>query len=86
MAGEIKQMLTDIKSELYSDMQSLTAHIDKLETLPHSASASQNASPQDIFSQAPAFGNPAITAVPSNLQILDLDLVSLQLVSHSLYL
>ena len=69
-------MLTDIKSELHSHMQSLTARIDKLETLPHSASASQNASPQDIFSQAPAFGNPAITAVPSNLQISDLDLAN----------
>ena len=57
-------------------MQSLTARIDKLETLPHSASASQNASPQDIFFQAPAFGNPAITAVPSNLQISDLDLAN----------
>ena len=76
MAGEIKQMLTDIKSELHSDMQSLTARIDKLETLPHSASASQTAAPQDIFSQAPAFGNPAITAVPSNLQISDLDLAN----------
>ena len=76
VASEIKQMLTDIKSELHSDMQSLTARIDKLETLPHSAFASQNASPQDIFSQAPAFGNPAITAVPSNLQISDLDLAN----------
>ena len=76
MSGEIKQMLTDIKSELHSDMQSLTARIDKLETLSHSASASQNASPQDIFSQAPAFGNSAITAVPSNLQISDLDLAN----------
>ena len=69
-------MLTDIKSKLHSDMQSLTARIDKLETLPHSASASQNASPRDIFSQALAFGNPAITAVPSNLQISDLDLAN----------
>ena len=76
VAGEIKQMLTDIKSELHSDMKPLTARIDKLETLPHSVSASQTASPQDIFSQVPAFGNPAITAVPSNLQISDLDLAN----------
>ena len=76
VAGEIKQMLTDIRSDLHSDKQSLTAHIDKLETLPHSASASQIASPQDIFSQTPAFGNPAITAVPNKLQISDLDLAN----------
>ena len=76
VAGEMKQMLTDIKSELHSDMQSLTARIGKLEALPHSASASQNASPQDIFSQALTFGNPAITAVPSNLQVSDLDLAN----------
>ena len=70
-------MLTDIKSELHSDMQSLTTYIDKLEALPQSASASQShMMTQDILSQAPAFGNPAITAVSSNLQISDLDLAN----------
>ena len=50
--------------------------MDKLEALPQSASASKPQSTQDILSQAPAFGNPAITATPSNLQISDLDLAN----------
>ena len=61
VAGEIKQMLTDIKSEIHSDMQSLTTRIDKLEALPQSASASKPQSTQDILSQA---GNPVITVGP----------------------
>ena len=66
VAGEIKQMLTDL-------MQSLNTRIDKLETLSKSASASEPQSAQDILSLAPTFGNPAIYAVFSNLQISDLD-------------
>ena len=50
--------------------------MDKLEALPQSASASKPQSTQDILSQAPAFGNPAITAVPSNLHVSDLDLAN----------
>ena len=76
VARELKQMLTDIYTELHSDMQSLTTHLNKLEALLNSTSTSNSATPQDILSQAPAFGNPAITAVPSNLQISDLDLAN----------
>ena len=69
-------MLTDIKTELHSDIQYLTTRLYKLEALPHSASASNSATPQDILSQAPAFDNPEITAVPSYLEISDLDLAN----------
>ena len=76
VVGEIKQMLTDIKSELHCDIQSLITRMDKLEALSQSASASKPQSTQDILSQAPAFGNPAITAVSSNLHISNLDLAN----------
>ena len=73
VASEIKQMLTDLKSELHSDMHSLATRIDKLETLSQSAPASKPQSTQDILYLAPTFSNPAINAVSSNLQISELD-------------
>ena len=59
-----------------SDMQSITSLIEKIEALPQSALSSKSSAPQDILTKAPQFGNPAITAVPSHLDISDLDLVN----------
>ena len=80
---ELKQILTDMKSAIQSDihavksdMQSITSRIEKIEALPQSALASKSSVPQDILTKAPQFGNPAITAVPSYLDISDLDLVN----------
>ena len=80
---DLKQILTDMKSAIQSDihavksdMQSITSHIEKIEVLPQSALASKSYAPQDILTKAPQFGNPAITAVPSHLDISDLDLVN----------
>ena len=62
-----------------SKMQSLTARMEKVETVPKSSSAfrSQNSAPQDILAlTGNLFGNPSITAVPSNVQYSHLDLVN----------
>ena len=93
VAGEIKQMLTDIKSELHSDIQSLTTRMDKLEALPQPASTSKPQSTQDYLRHL-HLAIQLLPAVPSNLQISDLDLptktscglVLLQQIFHSLYL
>ena len=80
---ELKQILTDMKSAIQSDIhavksdiQFITSCIDKIEALPQSALASKCSAPQDILTKSPQFGNPAITAVPSHLDISDLDLVN----------
>ena len=88
---QLKQILTDMKSAIQSDihavksdMQSIPSRIEKIAALPQSALASKSyapqdiltKAPQDILTKAPQFGNPAITAVPSHLDISDLDLVN----------
>ena len=72
-------MKSAIQSDIHavkSDMQSITSRIEKVEASPQSALASKSSAPQDILTKAPQFGNPAITAVPSHLDISDLDLVN----------
>ena len=80
--GEIKQMLHDMKSEIWSDMQSLTTRMEKLEASPSSklppSSGVSGPSSTDILNEAAnaVFSQPAITAVPSHLEISDLDLAN----------
>ena len=69
-------MLTDIKTELHSDMQSLTTRLNKLEALPNSASASNQCYSTGHFISSSSIWQPEITAVPSNLQISHLDLAN----------
>ena len=80
--GEIKQMLHDMKSEIRSDMQSLTTRMEKLEAslsskLPPSSGVSGPSS-RDILNEAAnaVFSQPVITAVPNHLEISDLDLAN----------
>ena len=80
---DFKQILTDMKSAIQSDIhavksdtQSITSRIEKIEALPQSALASKSSAPQDILTNALQFGNPVITAVPSHLEISDMDLVN----------
>ena len=72
-------MKSAIQSDIHatkSDMQSITSLIEKIEELPQSALSSKSSAPQDILTKAPQFGNPAITAVSSHLDISDLDLAN----------
>ena len=69
---EIKQMLHDLKSEIRSDMQSLTTRMEKLEASPSSklapSSGVSRPSSRDILNEAAnaVFSQPAITAVPNH--------------------
>ena len=75
-------MLYDMKSEIRSDMQSLTTRMEKLEASPSSqlppSSGVSGSFFSDILHQAAnaVFSQPAITAVPNHLEILDLDLAN----------
>ena len=80
--GEIKQMLHDMKSEIRSDMQSLTTHMEKLEASPSSklppSSGVSGSSSGDILNDAAntVLSQSAITVVPNHLEILDLHLAN----------
>ena len=80
--GEIKQMLHDMKSEIRSDMQSLTTRMEKLEASPSSklppSSGVSRPSSRDILNDAAnaIFSQSAITAVPNHLEISDLHLAN----------
>ena len=49
--GEIKQMRHDMKSEIRSDMQSLTTHMEKLETSPSTKLPPSGPSSRDILNE-----------------------------------
>ena len=80
--GEIKQMLHDMKSEIRSDMRSLTTRTEKLEASPSSklppSSGDSGPSSTDILNEAAnaVYSQSAITAVPNHLEISDLDLAN----------
>ena len=76
------QMLHDMKSEIRSDMQSLTIRMEQLEASPSSklppSSEVSGPSSKDVLNEAAnaVFSQTAITAVASHLDISDLDLAN----------
>ena len=75
-------MLHDVKSEIRSDMRSLTTRTEKLEASPSSklppSSGDSGPSSTDILNEAAnaVYSQSAITAVPNHLEISDLDLAN----------